>query len=124
MVERGVRVQLLNSALDRVGHPGYGPELVSSRGLAGVVEALAALPRVVRDVWVEAGLSFAGSDGVVAVDRRRISIELKRVLESLPGLEFRQALVNDVKLAGDGREAVGSGVGQGVAPVVVETCFW
>lgn len=124
LVERGVRVQLLNSALDRVGHPGYGPELVSARGRAGVVEALAALPRAVRDVWVEAGvISSAGGDEVVAVDRRRISVELKRVLESLPGLEFRQGLVNDVRLTGGVGEAVGHGREQGATRVTVETVF-
>ena len=123
LVERGVRVQLLNSALDRLGHPGYGPELVSTRGRAGVVKALAALPRVVRDVWVEAGVSPAGDGGVVAVDRRRISIELKRALDSLPGLELRQGLVNDLRLMGGAGEAVGPGEEQAAAGVTVETVF-
>ncbi len=123
LVERGVRVQLLNSALDRVGHPGYGPELVSAGGWSAIVEVLAALPRVVRDVWVEAGVGPAGGGGVVAVDRRRISIELKRSLESLPELELRQGLVNDVRLISASGETMVVGGGQEAAGVAVETVF-
>jgi hypothetical protein len=123
LVERGVRVRLVNSALDRLGHPGYGPEVISAGGWAGIVEAFGALPRVVRDVWVEAGVGPAGGGGVVAVDRRRISIELKRALESLPGLELRQGLVNDVRLVGAGGEAVGTGRELEATGVAVETVF-
>lgn len=123
LVERGVRVRLLNSALDRVGHPGYGPELVSAGGWASVVQGLAAVPRVVRDVWVEAGVGSAGGGGVVAVDRRRISIEIKRALESLPGMELRQGLVNDVRLMGGVGETLEPGGEQGAAGVTVETVF-
>ena len=124
----GVGVTFISSALDSVGQPGYGPVVSADGGSWDrVATVLAALPPVLRTPWLEASraapetatgipqavitaLQTATARPVPAVkvdsgpaffyvDRRMLSIETKRALECLPGLEFRQALVTEVRLA-------------------------
>jgi len=124
----GVGVTFISSALDSVGQPGYGPVVsADGGGWDQVAAALAALPPVLRTPWLEASTAApetatempqtataapqtatarldpaARTDSGPAffyVDRRMLSIETKRALERLPGLEFRQALVTEVRLA-------------------------
>jgi hypothetical protein len=99
----GHRVTLINSAMDRVGLPAYGPDLIAEDGdRSSLEECLKALPPLLGAVWLEAATTPAGGEPVLNVDRRRISIETKRILEQLPGLHFRQGLVTDVRLLDDG----------------------
>jgi hypothetical protein len=131
----GIRVLVLSKALDTVGLPAYGPDLVSLPGGLGRVWAvLSSLPTPLREVWSGAaaiarrtwqesaaedhaaalavssepmpqsvkGDTSVGDDGFVNVDRRVLSIETKRLLETMPGLQFRQGLVDDLRTVGGG----------------------
>jgi len=94
----GVRVILVSAALDSVGQPAYGP--VVSFGVDGwnkTREVFGALPRPLRDAWLDAGMGSVDGVPVVCVDRRKLSIETKRALECFPGLELRQGLVNAIE---------------------------
>jgi Glucose inhibited division protein A len=103
----GHRVTLINSAMDRVGLPAYGPDLIAEDGdRSSLEECLKALPAPLEAVWLEAAMTPAGGEPVLNVDRRRISIETKRILEQLPGLHFRQGFVTDVRLLDDGLSRV------------------
>lgn len=102
----GLSVTLLNSAMDRVGLPAYGPDIIGEpAGWERLIAAMSALPAPLSAIWLEAGATPAGSEGVLNIDRRRISVETKRLLEGLPGLEFRQGFVVDVRAVSttDGR---------------------
>lgn len=96
----GVPVTVMNSALDAVGRPSYGP--VVDGGPGGwnrVVGVLQALPQPLRSVWIDSSGTPDLDAGFFVVDRRMLSIETKRVLEQMPGLEFRQGLVTDLRYA-------------------------
>ena len=73
---RGLRVTLMNSALDAVGLPGYGPDVAGARGWAEIEETMAALPAVLRGVWLDAaavpddGAAFSPWTGVRSASRR------------------------------------------------------
>jgi hypothetical protein len=100
LAEAGHKVILINSAMDRVGLPAYGPDIVLAEGdWAGLEGLLAEVPAPVREVWLEAGMRLPGGEGLLNVDRRRVSVEMKRILEGLPELQFRQGLVVDVRVA-------------------------
>jgi hypothetical protein len=130
----GVRVTVMNSAMDRVGLPAYGPDMVSPDGTWTYLdEVLASLPPRLRSVWIGASVRPAGGEAVLNVDRRSVSVETKRVLERLAGLEFRQGFVVDIRVGAPGPTASAhrtqSGrAGRGPAPdsaerVQVETIF-
>lgn len=151
LASAGVQVTVVSSALDSVGLPAYGPDVLGgSDGWEDMLSTLAALPPALRDVWLDAGMvvrpsdedvRFAGIEGPhtgascglenlpawLNVDRRMVSVETKRALEKIPGLEFRQGLVRDVRL----REPAGGGSGVGPGDsrprppkwVAVETVF-
>ena len=119
LAARGVGVTLLSGALDSVGHPAFGPDLMGGRGgRAAIVEALGQLPAELRDAWLEAGL--APEEGAfISVDRRMLSIDTKRALEGMSGLEFRQGLAADLRVMG-----ASDGNDRGPKPTVcVETAF-
>jgi hypothetical protein len=89
----------MNSAMDRVGLPAYGPDLVGADGGWGrLQEALDGLPYPLREVWLAAAARPASGAAILNIDRRRISIETKRALECLPGLDFRQGFVTDLRV--------------------------
>ena len=121
LAHEGVRVMVLNSVLDAVGLPGYGPDLLAgSGGWAEIGEAMAGLPAALREAWLNAASVPDNGAPLLVVDRRAVSIETKRALECVPGLQFRQGLVSDVRVVT--AESSWSGdPGQG--RVAVETVF-
>jgi Glucose inhibited division protein A len=123
LASRGVRVTLVNSALDSVGQPGYGPVVMGrAGGWSEIRSVLERLPAPLRDAWLSASVAPCDGGPLFCADGRMLSIETKRALESVPGLEFRQGLVNDVKLQPDGDEAPRAGR-EGSPCVAVETVF-
>ncbi len=99
----GIQVTLINSAMDRVGLPAYGPDLVASEmGRGELEQKLATLPEPLRSIWLEAGMAPEDGGSSINVDRRRISVETKRLLEAVPNLRFRQGFVTDLRLVQDG----------------------
>lgn len=118
---QGARVTVLNSALDAVGLPGYGPELeAGADGWAEIGRTIAALPAALREAWLNAASVSEDGAPFLTVDRRAVSIETKRALERIPRLQFRQGLVVDVRVMPAESEWSG-GPGQG--RVAVETVF-
>ncbi|MCE5252776.1 MAG: FAD-dependent oxidoreductase [Actinomycetia bacterium] len=122
----GIPVVVLNSALDAVGQPGYGP--VVEGGVGGwdrIIETLAVLPPALRSVWLDASAAPDVEAAFFFVDRRMLSIESKRALEGMPGLEFRQGLVIDLKvMAGEPTRRGTAGGGEGdPRRVTVSTAF-
>lgn len=118
---KGVGVTVLNSVLDAVGLPGYGPDLVAGAGgWAEIGETMAALPAALRGAWLNAASVPENGAPLLTVDRRAVSIETKRALERIPGLQFRQGLVTDVRVLPAESQWSGD-PGQG--RVAVETVF-
>lgn len=118
---RGVRVVLMNSALDSVCLPSLGPELCAGEAaLERVVECLCRLPAPLRDAWLDASVVVEEGEQVVSVDRRVVSIEGKRALEHIEGLCFRQGLVVDVGARPSAAEA---GTGDRAWTFWAETAF-
>ena len=114
LASAGVRVTLINSAMDRVGLPAYGPDLMGPGGRWDrIEETMAALPSPLRAVWLEAGMRPVCGAAVMNIDRRRVSVETKRLLELVPGLQFRQGFVVDLRTSGcpddRGRSVPGAG---------------
>jgi hypothetical protein len=107
----GLHVTLMNSAMDRVGLPAYGPDLVGdSGGWSRIREALEGLPSPLGQVWLGAASAPASGREILNIDRRRVSIETKRALERIPGLDFRQGFVTDLRIVhSDPREPPGPG---------------
>jgi hypothetical protein len=100
LASSGFRVTLVNSAMDRVGLPTYGPDLLGGDGgWERLNEVLDLLPTSLRTVWLQAAVIPTQGEPVLNIDRRRVSIETKRVLERLPGLQFRQGFVTDLRPA-------------------------
>ena len=130
LASRGLRVTVMNSALDAVGLPSYGPDVAGARGWAEIEETMAALPAVLRGVWLDAAAVPDDGAAFLTVDRRMVSVETKRALERIPGLEFRQGLVTDVRMVPEGSGHPGSVESPSSGPersertrVVVETVF-
>jgi hypothetical protein len=131
LASRGLRVTVVNSALDAVGLPGYGPDVAGhGKGWAEIEETMAALPAVLREVWLDAAAAPDDGAAFLTVDRRMVSVETKRALERIPGLKFRQGLVTDVRMVpeGSGRPESAESPssepeGPGRARVIVETVF-
>ncbi len=131
LASRGVSVTLINSAMDRVGLPAYGPDLIAETGdRSALEERVKALPAPLDAVWLEAAAIPAGGEPVLNVDRRRISIETKRILEQLPGLQFRQGFITGIRLLDHGSPCAGGSPDGGEAAgrhllrrVQVETIF-
>ncbi len=127
----GVGVTVVGGALDRAGLPSVGPVVCEGRGcVSAVANLLFGMPPTLREAWV--GACFVPEEGpeCVVVDRRRLSVEVKRTLERMKGLEFRQGFVVGVE-RGDAEEK-GRGEVQGRPPQeaegarrawVVETAF-
>ena len=119
----GVRVTLVNSALDTVGQPGYGPVVIAGDGgWDSIADTLAALPSPLRGAWLHASVAAGLEAPFFFVDRRALGIETKRALERVPGLELRQGVVTDIRSEPADAPAV-DGEGGGWPRVVVGTVF-
>jgi hypothetical protein len=101
LASAGLHVTLVNSAMDRVGLPVYGPDLIDRDRERQAGEAIRGLPSPLRSVWLHAATMPAGGEAMLNIDRRKVSIETKRALEEIPGLEFRQGFVTDLRLVGE-----------------------
>jgi len=141
----GNHVIVVSKALDTVGLLAYGPDLHSHRQAPGRLrEVLDSLPSPLREVWLNAaavaepdcscgtgGRARGSIDSVASapaellwtsgavflnVDRRVLSVETKRVLETMRGLQFRQGLVDDLRVETEG-------VAEAEHSVAVETAF-
>lgn len=111
---------LLGAALDRTALPRYGPVLASGReAVTGAEEALGEVPPELGEAWWRG--ACRSEDGcLLLVDRRLVSIECKRALEGMQGLELRQGIACDLGvLADDGRGVTGGRR----PPVGVRTVF-
>lgn len=96
LAEAGVAVTLVNSALDIVGLPGYGPDLwLADR------DAWTRVPQRLRDAWERWSYVPDDATPVVVTDRRAVSLETKQLIESLPQIDLRQGLVIDVRPSTD-----------------------
>lgn len=110
----GLRVTLVNSAMDRVGLPAYGPDLIgATEGWRDVDAVFHGLPEPLRAVWIRAATMPASGEAVLNIDRRKISIETKMALERLPGLEFRQGFVTGLRLVAGSDGLQGAQCGDG-----------
>jgi hypothetical protein len=99
LASAGLRVTLVNSAMDRVGLPAYGPDVICAQGDWQRAETvLQALPVPLRQVWYGAASTPSRNRRILNVDRRKVSLESKRILERMPGLQFRQGFVTDIRL--------------------------
>jgi len=127
----GVPVIVFNSSLDAVCHPAYGPlVVVESGGWAQVTATLGMVPRPLREAWLSCSEGVEKEAGFFCIDARRLSVEAKRALEQMPGLQFRQGLIADLRVQ---RRVSGSRAGQtwgagfpghgGEWEVLVETAF-
>jgi hypothetical protein len=110
----GARVLVVSSALDVVGLPGYGPVVESPTGEWGeLLGVMASLPPGLRRAWLETALIPGTGEAALVVDRRVVSIDSKRALENMPGVQFRQALITGFQPASNARVASGpAGCGQ------------
>ncbi len=98
LAEKGIRTTVLNSALDRVNLPEYGPYLTAGAGgWSEIEETMDALPSTLCQAWLQAAAVPEDGSPMLIIDRRAVSIEAKRALEGIQGLEFRQGLVGDVR---------------------------
>ncbi|MBN1632131.1 MAG: FAD-dependent oxidoreductase [Thermoleophilia bacterium] len=117
LAARGISVTVVSSALDAIGLPGFGPDVIAGAGgWERVRETLRSLPVALREVWLDSSAAPAGGDRFFVVDRRMLSVETKRALECLPGLRFRQGLVVGVRM-------VASSSSEERPRVVVDTAF-
>ena len=130
LAQAGIRVLIVSSCLDVVGMPGQGPAVAApSVGWEEIENVFSELPAPLAVAWLEAA-SFPEDDRpLLIVDRRAVSIETKRLLEAMPGLQFRQGLIVDVRSripGGSSQRAAGdseAGVAADSAHVEVETAF-
>jgi len=123
LAANGADVTVVNSALDSVGQPGYGPVVsVRSGGWEHAAGVIYSLPPALRDVWLDASSGIGLDAPFFFVDRRMLSVETKRRLERLPGLKFRQALVTEVGLCTEEAQPTPPG-GRPRAKMYVGTVF-
>ena len=108
----GCEVVLVNSGLDSVGYPGYGPGVEAAGdgpcgGWQALHQALMAVPETVRRVWLAGSLATATGWALLVIDRRSVSIRTKWALEQLREVRLRQGLVTAIKeVPGDGGVSV------------------
>jgi len=82
------------------------------------------LPVPLRSAWLRRALVVRSRHRQVLVDARAVSIETKRLLEQVAGLQFRQGLIEEVRLVHSSVPDAGEGGWMGEsARVVAETIF-
>ncbi len=119
LASQGIPVLLLNSGLDSVGLPGYGPELTGNGGVPGgaptpppqddaehVLKALGEAAPALRDVWLEHAWTWKAAVGDapstpagsgVVIDRRAVSLGTKWRIENEELIELRQGLAVSIE---------------------------
>ena len=112
LASQGIPVLLLNSGLDSVGLPGYGPAVTGNGGVSGgepypgsqdsaehVLKILGEAAPSLRDVWLEHAWTWDAAVGEapegpaasgVVIDRRAVSLETKWRVENEELIELRQ----------------------------------
>jgi hypothetical protein len=116
----GISVTVISSALDVVGLPGYGPTVEAGpAGWPQLVDVFECLPEALRRSWLGTAVVPVSGEPALVIDRRAVSVETKRALETIPGLQFRQALITDARVLPDGRVEVESAFGEVFAADVV-----
>lgn len=111
LADAGFEVVLVNSSLDVVGLPAYGPDLSLPGNSLGELEVLfASLPPAISQAWLLDALVTAGAPGLVLVDRRAVSLRTKWILEQQPNVRVRQALVTGIRVDRSGAEESGGPV--------------
>lgn len=119
LAAQGFHVIVISSALDVVGLPGYGPDVwAGAGGWREIASTLSLLPKGLRAAWLDSAAVPESGEAVMVVDRRAVSIQSKKALEDMPGVEFRQGLVVDVRPEDLGEQAKRDTVG-----LEVETAF-
>ena len=99
---------LVNSALDILGLPGYGPGLIPARGgWAELASVMSGLPSPLRWAWLGSASVLKDGSPLLLVDRRAVSLETKKALENMAGIVFRQGLVVDIRPAVEGKAVTG-----------------
>jgi hypothetical protein len=124
----GHAVTLVNSALDVVGLPGYGPDLPLASRTFNLDSVFTRLPRLMREAWLRDALVPDLDDPsavtFLLVDRRAVSLRLKWLLESFSCVSLRQGLVTSIEMvvasSAAGRQA---GHASARAPMEVHTGF-
>ena len=98
LAEAGARVMVVSSALDVVGLPGYGPAVAPTSGRwAEMEEVFTSLASPLNLAWLDSASVPEDGTPLFVIDRRVVSIETKRALERIPGLQFRQGLVASIR---------------------------
>ncbi len=99
---------LVNSALDILGLPGYGPALIPAQGgWTELANVMSGLPGPLRWAWLGSASVLKDGSPLLLVDRRAVSLETKKALESMAGIAFRQGLVVDIRPAAEGKAVTG-----------------
>ncbi len=126
LAEAGARVMVVSSALDVVGFPSYGPAVGPTvGGWQEIEQVFGSLPAALSFAWLDTASVPENRLPLLVIDRRAVSIETKRVLELIPGLQFRQGLVSDIRVVAppDGETMRFDGTAAPGALVEVETVF-
>lgn len=103
----GVPVTLVSSSLDVMGQPSFGAVVPVPAGEWGkVAQVLGELPPPLREVWLVSCFAPAmdeadGFGDFFCIDGRMLSIETKRALEQMEGIQLRQGLVRDFRIEGE-----------------------
>ena len=118
LASAGVGVTLMSTALDHLGEPSFGPEIMQEEGAHNAPDVLASLPGGLGEAWLGAACS-ARDGSFMTIDRRRVSLETKRLLECSRGLHLRQGLVVGLSAAASS----GTQDGSDDARVCVHTAF-
>ncbi|MHB0980313.1 MAG: FAD-dependent oxidoreductase [Thermoleophilia bacterium] len=130
LAAEGVRVVLVNSALDSVGLPGYGPVVdygerggdqghrdLDSPG-AGLAEVLRKAAAPLASAWLAHAWAPVGGLPLALVDRRAVSLAVKWRVENEDLIELRQGIV----VAVEGRDRTDEEA-ESSAAVSVRTAF-
>ena len=103
LVGLGCEVVLVNSGMDSVGYPGYGPEVAAPDeshcfgGWRTLYRAFMAVPETVRRAWLAGSLACSIEWPLLVIDRRAVALNTKWALEQLDGLRLRQGLVTAIR---------------------------
>ncbi|MHB1344213.1 MAG: FAD-dependent oxidoreductase, partial [Thermoleophilia bacterium] len=130
LARAGVQVVLLNSALDSLGLPGYGPVVdyswfVGPEGAEGCSHAGGGFAPLLRTVapglagaWLAHAWDCEGGATLALVDRRAVSLAVKWKIENEPLIDIRQGIVTGIE-----EPDAGASRGRGAGAVELTTAF-